>query len=141
VALRLADGSDELMSGFAHSGPAKGSVTHAHLSSEPFVTVAAAFAAGVFLFGLPSPAKATDQNGTAVLNSHLPRPAPIDHQSEADHVPWLLTVLFPGETAPMASLPSTAVHPKPDVRIVDAGSILKNCQSSAYPNSSMMGGS
>jgi hypothetical protein len=80
VALRLADGSDELMSGFAHSGPAKGSVTHAHLSSEPFVTVAAAFAAGVFLFGLPSPAKATDQNGTAVLNSHLPRPAPIDHR-------------------------------------------------------------
>ena len=42
--------------------------------------VAAAVIAGVALFGLLSPAAASDQNSPAVLTSHSPRLAPIGHR-------------------------------------------------------------
>jgi hypothetical protein len=45
--------------------------------STRFVAVAAA---GVVLFGLLSPATASDQNSPAVLTSHSPRLAPIGHR-------------------------------------------------------------
>jgi hypothetical protein len=43
-------------------------------------SVAAAVVAGVALFGLLSPAEASDQNNPAVLTSHLPWLAPIGHR-------------------------------------------------------------
>ena len=45
--------------------------------------VAAALVAGVALFGLLSPAAASDQNDTAVLTSHSPWLAPIGHRQPA----------------------------------------------------------
>ena len=46
-------------------------------------SVAAALVVGVALFGLLSPAAARDQNGSAVLTSHLPWLAPIGHRQPA----------------------------------------------------------
>jgi hypothetical protein len=43
-------------------------------------SVAAALVAGVALFGLLSPASASDQNNPAVLTSHSPWLAPIGHR-------------------------------------------------------------
>jgi hypothetical protein len=43
-------------------------------------SVAAAVVAGVALFGLLSPAAASDQNSLAVLTSHSPWLAPIGHR-------------------------------------------------------------
>jgi len=43
-------------------------------------SVAAAVVAGVALFGLLSPAAASDQNSPAVLTSHSPWLAPIGHR-------------------------------------------------------------
>jgi hypothetical protein len=43
-------------------------------------SVAAALAAGVVLFGLLSPAHASDRNSPAVLTSHLPWLAPTGHR-------------------------------------------------------------
>jgi hypothetical protein len=43
-------------------------------------SVAAALVAGVALFGLLSPAAASDQNSPAVLTSHSPWLAPIGHR-------------------------------------------------------------
>jgi len=43
-------------------------------------SVAAAVVAGVALFGLPSPAAASDQNSPAVLTSRLPWLAPTGHR-------------------------------------------------------------
>jgi hypothetical protein len=43
-------------------------------------SVAAAFVAGVALFGLLSPAAASDQNNPAVLTSHSPWLAPTGHR-------------------------------------------------------------
>jgi hypothetical protein len=45
--------------------------------------VAAALVAGVALFGLLSPAAASDQNDPAVLTSHSPWLAPIGHRQPA----------------------------------------------------------
>jgi hypothetical protein len=49
-----------------------------HLAS-----VAAAVVAGVAMFGLLSPAAASDQNNPAVLTSHSPWLAPIGHRQPA----------------------------------------------------------
>jgi hypothetical protein len=49
-----------------------------HLAS-----VAAAVVAGVAMFGLLSPAAASDQNSSAVLTSHSPWLAPIGHRQPA----------------------------------------------------------
>ncbi len=46
-------------------------------------SVAAAVVAGVALFGLHSPAAASDQNSPAVLTSHSPWLAPIGHRQPA----------------------------------------------------------
>jgi hypothetical protein len=46
-------------------------------------SVAAALVAGVALFGLLSPAAASDRNDPAVLTSHLPWLAPIGHRQPA----------------------------------------------------------
>jgi hypothetical protein len=43
-------------------------------------SVAAALVAGVALFGLLSPAAASDQNNPAVLTSHSPWLAPVGHR-------------------------------------------------------------
>ena len=43
-------------------------------------SLAAAFVAGVALFGLLSPAAASDQNNPAVLTSHSPWLAPVGHR-------------------------------------------------------------
>ncbi len=43
-------------------------------------SVAPAFVAGVALFGLLSPAAASDQNNPAVLTSHSPWLAPVGHR-------------------------------------------------------------
>ena len=45
--------------------------------------VAAALVAGVAMFGLLSPAAASDQNNPAVLTSHSPWLAPIGHRQPA----------------------------------------------------------
>jgi hypothetical protein len=45
-------------------------------------SVAAAVVAGVAMFGLLSPAAATDQNSPAVLTSHAPWLAPIGHRQQ-----------------------------------------------------------
>ena len=46
-------------------------------------SVAAALVAGVGLFGVLSPAAASDQNSPAVLTSHLPWLAPTGHRQPA----------------------------------------------------------
>jgi hypothetical protein len=46
-------------------------------------SVAAAVVAGVALFGLYSPAAASDQNSPSVLTSHSPWRAPIGHRQPA----------------------------------------------------------
>ena len=49
-------------------------------SKNHSASVAAALVAGVALFGLLSPAAASDQNDPAVLTSHSPWLAPIGHR-------------------------------------------------------------
>ena len=49
-------------------------------SKNHLTSVAAAVVAGVALFGLLSPAAASDQNSPAVLTSHAPWLAPIGHR-------------------------------------------------------------
>jgi hypothetical protein len=49
-------------------------------SKNHSASVAAALVAGVALFGLLSPAAASDQNDPAVLTSHSPRLAPVGHR-------------------------------------------------------------
>lgn len=49
-------------------------------SKNRSASVAAALVAGVALFGLLSPAAASDQNNPAVLTSHLPWLAPTGHR-------------------------------------------------------------
>jgi hypothetical protein len=44
------------------------------------VSVVAALVAGVAVFGLVSPAAASDRNNPAVLTSHLPWLAPVGHR-------------------------------------------------------------
>jgi len=52
-------------------------------SKNRSASVAAALVAGVALFGLHSPAAASDQNSPAVLTSHSPWLAPIGHRQPA----------------------------------------------------------
>lgn len=52
-------------------------------SKNHSASVAAALVAGVALFGLHSPAAASDQNSPAVLTSHSPWLAPIGHRQPA----------------------------------------------------------
>jgi hypothetical protein len=52
-------------------------------SKNHSASVAAALVAGVALFGLLSPAAASDQNDPAVLTSHSPWLAPIGHRQPA----------------------------------------------------------
>jgi hypothetical protein len=49
-------------------------------SKNHSASVAAALVAGVALFGLLSPASASDQNNPAVLTSHSPWLAPVGHR-------------------------------------------------------------
>jgi hypothetical protein len=52
-------------------------------SKNHSASVAAALVAGVALFGLLSPAAASDQNDPAVLTSHSPWLAPVGHRQPA----------------------------------------------------------
>ena len=49
-------------------------------SKNRSASIAAALVAGIALFGLLSPAAASDQNNPAVLTSHLPWLAPTGHR-------------------------------------------------------------
>jgi hypothetical protein len=58
----------------------KPTLTRIRATKNHLASVAAAAVAGAALFGLLSPAMASNQNNPAVLTSHSPWPAPIGHR-------------------------------------------------------------